>query len=223
MAKYDFRYIDCIADIHGMHQECFLNGIKRPELKLEGGYMLIVAGDLTGNNKPHNYETFNEWIGKQKYDHKIVIAGNHDGLLDRPWVDKSILLSNCIYLCNSGLEIDGLRIWGSPYTPKFRDWFFGATQDTLRDMWAQIPPNTDILVTHGPPSGILSKNVVGECCGCPELLGRIKQIRPRYHVYGHIHEGYGVEKHGETTHINCSHCDEYYSPINQPIRIMLNG
>ena len=184
--------------------------------------MLIVAGDLTANNKPQNYEAFNEWIGKQPYMHKIVIAGNHDGLLERSWVNKSVLLSNCIYLCNSGFEVDGLKIWGSPYTPKFRDWFFGATPEKLRKMWAEIPEDTDILVTHGPPAGILSQNVHGECCGCPELFERVQEIKPKYHVFGHIHEQYGQVSDGQTTFINCSHCDEYYSPINAPIRIMLN-
>lgn len=87
----------------------------------------------------------------------------------------------------------------------------------IKQYWDKIDINTDILITHGPPHGILDE-VNGCNVGCEELLLAVQRIKPKYHIFGHIHEGYGQKTIDGTTYINCSHVDGKYRPVNQPIR-----
>lgn len=209
--------IDCISDLHGFYPE------------MPGGDLLIVAGDLTRTDRIEEYFKFFCWIAKTKYKKRIVIAGNHDGFAENnPEYMK--LFSDFEYLCNSGTELEGLKIWGSPYTPTFYDWHFMADRgETIKKHWDLIPDDTDILVTHGPPYGILDKTIDGENVGCEELSKSRRRIRPRLHVFGHIHESYGMQRPnldfidcpGYPIFVNASHVNERYQPVNAPIRIIL--
>lgn len=223
--------IDCIADLHGHYP------------KLEGGDLLIVAGDLTKRDEADEYvEDFQEWLNGQDYRCKIVIAGNHDNLLRKgiPFfkyndkkmnsISAGVLLpiNNCIYLCDSGTEFEGLKIWGSPWTLTFPGinptcTAFTGTDAEIADKMEKIPHDTDILITHGPAHLVLDKTSRGSHAGSGYLHGWLKYCgRPKLHVHGHIHEAYGQEEffYGCQS-INCSHVNERYQPVNAPVRILL--
>jgi Icc-related predicted phosphoesterase len=215
--------IDCIADLHG-----FLP-------KLEGGDLLIVAGDLTAHDHNFEYLKFFIWLDQQKYTKKIVIAGNHDQVLVKKGLVTIFKGKDIEYLCDSGTEFQGLKIWGSPWTP----WFHGVNPKCkafmrkdrlLTSKWAKIPMKTDILITHGPAYGILDGTPLEDGslyhCGSQSLYNWLKYVeRPRYHIFGHIHEAYGSEEHFATYNdkmmqsINCSYVNEHYQPTNNPVRI----
>lgn len=191
---------------------------KHINLKIPDGDMLIVAGDITEGIYFLGADRFNAWLGTLPHKYKIVIAGNHDFYFqDQPDRVKEIL-SNAIYLNESGITIEGIKIWGSPWTKWFYDWAFNIPIGTDADYWKKVPDDTDILITHGPPYGILDTTKLrNEPAGCKELLKTVERIKPKLHVFGHIHESYGTYTNKETTFINTSICNEKYEPINKPI------
>ncbi len=210
--------IDAVSDLHGFYP------------KLEGGDLLIVAGDLTAKDTFEQHIDFKTWLHKQNYRKKIVIAGNHDnhfmGLPSDPYVFSSFntatgeQLSYADYLCNSGTEFEGLKIWGTPHSL----WFsrinpkcaaFTGSEEDLKKRYDLIPNDIDILVTHSPPYGILDQNVQGEYCGSKSLLETIHRINPSLVVYGHIHE-FGLRKkiENDILFVNSSFVDERYKPRN---------
>jgi Icc-related predicted phosphoesterase len=207
--------VTCLSDLHG-HLPV-----------LGGGDMLIIAGDIVNNHYDRTeYDAFNTWIGRQDFKHKIVIAGNHDMYLECLGPDRSqALLSNCTYLCDSGVEIEGLEVWGSPYTPTFFDWAFMADRGKkIMKHWAKIPDDTDILITHGPPWGMLDKTIEGDEAGCKDLKWTLMgNIRPQLHVFGHIHEGYGQHTANNITYVNASYVDYAYRPVNTPIQVEIKS
>ena len=215
--------VDCISDLHGYYPE------------LEGGDLLIVAGDLTAMDDYKGYCIFNEWMIKNSriYSKCIVIAGNHDnGLLPGRFNVEN--LPHVIYLCDSGTVFEGMKIWGSPWTKTFLGMnpkckaFTVDTENELIDKFEAIPINTDILITHSPPYGILDKTIRGENVGSKYLYNWLKYCgRPKIHVFGHIHEAYGREEVFDTYNyqmmqsVNASLVNERYEPVNKPIRIIL--
>jgi Icc-related predicted phosphoesterase len=205
--------ITCISDLHGSYPD------------LPGGDLLIVGGDLTVRNYAYEYGIFNDWLESQNYTKKIVIAGNHDGLIEKrlytfPHYDHALDIE---YLEDTGTEFMGLKIWGTPWTPKFMDWYFMKEPEEMKEVCAKIPKDTDILVTHGPPYGILDRNKEEDPCGCKYLREWIDTHKPKLHVFGHIHEGYGIYDEGWTLCINASHMNWCYNPSNEPISIQLTG
>lgn len=221
--------ITCIADLHGY----------KPELS--GGDLLIITGDLTARDTDKEHLDFIEWIAyEQKYKNlykKVVyVAGNHDNFLDpkskRYGKIKTPTEWNIEYLCDSGTEFEGLKIWGSPWTKTFAGMnphckaFTCETERELAEKWEMIPDDVDILITHGPPDGILDRNFFAQSCGSRSLRRIIGRIQPKLWVFGHIHEGYGETKEtsltGKEYHfVNASHVNEKYQPVNKPIEIEL--
>ena len=127
-------------------------------------------------------------------------------------------MSNCFYLQDSGCEIEGLKFWGSPWQPVYGGWAFNLPRgEELREKWEMIPLTTDILVTHCPPKGIGDFIKPGRHEGCEDLLNAVLRIKPKLHVFGHIHEDYGLHKHEHTTFVNASICNFDYEPINPAI------
>lgn len=204
--------IDCVSDLHGF----------RPDLP--GGDLLIIPGDLTARNTQEEYDTFLSWLSQLPYRCKIVIAGNHDGLIEKGKVviKGDSFEKNIHYLCDSGMEFEGLKIWGSPYTPTFGRWYFMRNRgEEIKKHWDLIPSGIDILVTHGPPYGILDANYEGLKVGCEELRNAVQErVKPRIHCFGHIHEwgGRTTEIEG-TTYVNCSYVDERYRPVYRPMHL----
>ena len=124
-------------------------------------------------------------------------------------------IDNLHYLEDSGVEIEGIKFWGSPVTPPFFNWAFMKEPDAIKKHWGAIPDDTDYLITHGPAHTILDyvgRNGQGGV-GCPHLLDAIERVNPKYHVFGHIHDMYGTKIVNETTHINASVLNDRYRPV----------
>ena len=201
-----------ISDTHGLH-----NNIDIPD-----GDILIHGGDITGRGKLNDVREFNDFLGSLPHKHKIVIAGNHDFCIENSKKESINQLTNCIYLEDSGLELAGIRFWGSPWQPWFHDWAFQLKRgNELKMKWDLIPESTDVLITHGPPHKILDKTNHNAFAGCEELSLAVKRIKPKFHIFGHIHEAYGTYSDSDTKYINASICTADYRPDNQPVEINL--
>ncbi|MBD3353624.1 MAG: metallophosphoesterase [Candidatus Lokiarchaeota archaeon] len=198
----------CISDTHNQHYK----------LDLPKGDILLHAGDMTMMGRVDAIKRFNEYLGTLNYRKIVIIAGNHDWLFETQPKEAEKLITNAIYLKDSEIIIDGIKIYGSPWQPWFGDWAFNLRRGLpLKKKWNLIPKDVDILMTHGPPYSYLDKNFRGEYTGCQDLLYRIRVIAPKYHVFGHIHEGYGTAKEDKTTFINASVVDVHYRMVNDPI------
>lgn len=197
-----------LSDTHGLHRD----------LEVPFGDVLIVAGDLTKRGELRELEDVDDWLATLDHPHKIVIAGNHDFCFERTPGAARSRVKHAVYLEDSLCVVDGVRIWGSPWQPWFHDWAFNLRRGAaLREKWDLIPVDVDVLVTHGPPYGIGDLCYDGRRVGCEDLLTRVRELQPRVHCFGHIHEAYGVNVEGETTFINASTCDLDYRPINPPV------
>lgn len=208
-----------ISDTHNRHGE----------ITLPDGDILVHCGDLTGRGTLNEIRTFGEWMHEQKgFAHKIVIAGNHDWEFERnPDAALSELLGigkvkhDIIYLRDSevAVEVRGrtLRIYGSPWQPYFQDWAFNLLPDQLKEVWSKIPDGLDVLITHGPPLGVLDRIRGGEHVGCEYLLDEVLRAKPKIHAYGHIHESYGIRREVETVFVNASTCTLNYIPSNKAL------
>lgn len=174
------------------------------------------AGDISRHGELETIADFNDWLKTLHFRSKIVIAGNHDFCFEQ--INGKDLLTNAIYLQDSSITISKIKFYGSPWQPRFFDWSFNLDRgEPLRQKWSMIAPDTDMLITHGPPQGICDQTVRGDLVGCQDLLEAIERINPKLHVFGHIHEAYGVFKGKSTTFVNASSCDLGYRAINPPI------
>lgn len=214
-----------ISDTHTMHSQ----------LDLPSGDILVHAGDATGRGTIPEIGEFNKWLGsvKHKYKYIIVVAGNHDWLFQ---IDPSLarsMMTNAIYLQDEMIEIEGRKIYGAPWQPEFCNWAFNLPRGAaLKEKWDLIPNSLDLLITHGPPMGLLDtlrkggmveengKRVYKEGVlhlGCEELYEAVLRTNPKNHVFGHIHDAYGQMTMGTTRLFNASTCTEQYKPVNPPI------
>ncbi len=192
------------------------------EADLPDADLLIVGGDVTSIGTAEQVAQFNSYLKSQahKFKHKpLVIAGNHDFLFQQKRDLAETLMESAIYVEDRLIEIDGVRIYGSPWTPTFGNWAFMKDRgNPIRDVWDSIPEKLDILVTHGPPVGILDYCRAGHV-GCEELLKVVQRELnhpPRFHVFGHIHEGYGRHQTDSTTFLNVAVCNFRYQLANAP-------
>lgn len=222
--------IIAISDTHNRHKK----------LIMPQGDILIHSGDATGRGERGEVEAFLDWFAEQDYQERILIAGNHDWLFERqPGLAEQMCKERDItYLNNSEIIIDGVKIWGSPWTPWFYSWAFNARRTPeqahtfggpfIGDIWKLIPDDVNILVTHGPPYGILDEVVMvngdskdpKDLVGCEELSKRIAELKDlEIHVFGHIHCSHGQKHINGVSYYNASICDESYAPTN-PITII---
>lgn len=216
----------CISDTH--------NRTDRLDHPIPDGDVLIHAGDFTNYGTRDQVVHFNKFLSTLSHPYKVVIAGNHDISFDFDSYDslwsyfsnkrddpKEIKkeLTNCIYLEDEEVEILGFRIFGSPWTPEFCNWAFMRTRgDHIQEMWNKIPEGIDILVTHGPPLGHGDRTISNVRAGCLNLLHTVQsRVKPKYHIFGHIHEGYGMTTDGVTTFVNASSVTIQYKPRHPPI------
>lgn len=214
-----------LSDTHNVHEEIVV-----PE-----GDILLHAGDATNNGTTAEIAAFASWFKKLPHKDKIFVAGNHDWLFETsPPLARQLLGREIIYLQDSFVEIGNLKIYGSPWQPRFFDWAFNLTRGReLREKWQLIPDDANILITHGPPLGILDAaprgNLPDENVGCTDLRERVKELavfdRLKLHVFGHIHHSYGAtEKFAAEFNrtqgvyfANASNCNEAYQPVNAPL------
>lgn len=189
-------------------------------LRLPRADAIIHAGDISYRGRESEVTDFLSWFSKLHYTYKIFIAGNHDFYFEKnPLRVQKIVPEGVIYLNDSGVDINGVKIWGSPVTPQFFNWAFNRQRgEALRRHWGLIPADTDVLITHGPPYGILDTTVASQQhAGCRDLLQTVGTIRPKAHVFGHIHESYGVVKRNGIQYINASLVNEMYELVNRPV------
>lgn len=190
----------------------------------DNGGILVHSGDLTFNGSLSAMADFNKWVGELrdagKITSAIVIAGNHDWSLYTPPKVARGLLSNCIYLEDEPIQIDGVKFYGSPWTQRFYDWAFMKDPHEMAAVWARIPDDTEVLITHGPPHMILDYVDRGENTGCPALAERIKSLaKLRLHIFGHIHDQHGFKVQGDVAYVNASVLDDDYSDAHPPIEV----
>ncbi len=206
--------IHAISDLHGEHPE------------LPGGDLLIIAGDCTTNDSIIQWELFNQWLDKQNamYRHIIMIAGNHDGALQHGDIEPCFL--NACYLQDEMIEWEGLKIYGSPWTPTFFNWHFMLPRgEALKKKWDLIPYDLDILITHGPPMGVLDgvkTNFTYDRTGCYNLMEAVQVKKPKVHIFGHIHAHGGKKMTGiNTTFYNVACLNEDYELVRGVTEIIV--
>lgn len=218
--------ITFISDTHNKHHEV--------TSLLPGGDLLIHAGDATSRGYSNEISEFLNWFnGLDGYTHKIFIAGNHDwGFQESPDMCRQLLkfYPNVTYL-QDNLEVIGedydsaVKVYGSPWQPEFYNWAFNLPRQglELEVKWNDISPDTDILITHGPPWGHLD-TVKGRTdnLGCEVLSERLKSLKPKIHVFGHIHTGYGYKFDGDTHFFNAAVLDEQYYFTQKPFTVEWN-
>ncbi|MFZ2886262.1 MAG: metallophosphoesterase family protein, partial [Minisyncoccia bacterium] len=190
------------------------------------GDVFVHAGDLTFDGSLGEIGQELELIAELPHKHKVIIAGNHDWCFDninRKRVEKDCKNLGITYLRDEEVVIDGVRFYGSPWQPRFFDWAFNVDRGPkLAEIWAKIPDDTQVLITHGPPRGIGDPTYRDGRVGCEDLLVRVKQLpKLLVHVFGHIHLGYGGHREHGIKFVNASSCNERYNPVNPPIVVDL--
>lgn len=213
----------CISDTH-----------TRTNFQVPDGDVLIHSGDATFRGDYSEVWDFARWYGEFPHEHKIFVAGNHDwGFEKQPEIFRKMMSDNNItYLQDSGMEIRGLIFYGSPWQPEFGGWAFNLSrfEGELTHKWAIIPDDTNVLITHGPPKGILDLTAGYDCMtpsgvdheppervGCWDLTERVRKLKSlRAHIFGHIHHSYGKEVIDGVTYLNSSICNEQYKAVNAP-------
>lgn len=215
--------ITFISDTHTQHKK----------IELPGGDILIFSGDFMGSGyRVYEAQSFLNWFSEQPYKYKIFIAGNHDRYCEiNPELFETLVDDhvdqNVIYLKDDLIEIEGLKIYGTPWQPYFCDWAFNIPESNrLISLYQNIPEDLDILITHCPPYHILDKSHDyrngEEPLGSKELETVLFQMgihRPKVHCFGHIHGDGGNTLTDGTCYINASVCDENYNPINKIVTI----
>lgn len=208
--------ITAISDTHEQHDA----------LNLAPGDILVCTGDITYRGEPFQIQRFAVWMAQQPFKHKILIAGNHDWLFEKNKEKaKEILGPEIIYLQDSSVTVEGLKIYGSPWQPRFFDWAFNADRgDIIQKYWDQIPDDTNVLLTHGPPMGIGDETKRAKDIGCANLRNtiqyRLKKLK--LHVFGHVHPGHGTYHADGLIYVNAAICNDAYKPINPAQTVILD-
>jgi len=235
----------CISDTHSLES-------KMENTRLPPADILVHAGDFTNVGKKKEVQEFVNWLEEHldrgDFKHIVLIAGNHDTTFHKEFfmapgggnrffrnktnidcdaIRDIVLDSRIVYLEDESAELFGVKLYGSPWQPYFCNWAFNLQRgEECREKWEQIPESIDILITHGPPAFHGDKTMPAkDNVGCLDLLKKIEQIQPQFHVFGHIHEGYGVTQQTnlKTYFINASTCNLTYRPNQDPIMFYIAG
>jgi len=214
------RTLVCISDTHGAHAS----------VVLPAGDILIHAGDVTAHGTENDLIAFLDWFGSCDFRHRVFVAGNHDSFPERSPTRTARLAreAGVIWLNDTGCNLNGVSFWGSPITPRFQNWAF--MRDPGADIeahWNRIPAHVDVLITHGPAHGILDEverpGGLIENTGCPSLLAALDRVRPSVHLFGHIHEGYGLVERAGIRHYNISTMNQGYRIANAPVVVEIGA
>lgn len=187
-----------LSNTHGCHHRL---------RELPDADMVVHSGDFCMAGCEQEAIDFMDWFCDLPYRHKIFICGNHDDCLYGANING--LDNNVHYLCNSGIEIEGLKFYGVPM-------FMGdCVTDCQSINYATIPTDTDILITHSPAFGILDfDNDINY--GSEDLLTAVSEVNPRIHLFGHIHKQHGITTIGTTIFSNGAIMNDDYSTLNHP-------
>jgi len=215
--------IICLSDTHNQLQD----------IEIPDGDLLLHAGDLSmsfNGSKPHKLAEQIIELSRLPHKHKIFIAGNHDFEFQRncPGMREfieSLKDPNLHYLEHDSIELEinsrKYKIFGSPWQPYFHNWAFNLPRGPkLAKKWAEIPEDTDIVLTHTPAKGYLDK-VGNKHVGCQDLIDKLVQVKPTLHVSGHIHVGYGEKMDHGIHFVNAAIVGRDYKPFNDPIVVDL--
>ena len=195
-----------ISDSHNFHQQF-------PMSRFEGIDIVVHSGDCSNYRdlvlNEREVRNFILWYKEVPVKHKIYVAGNHDTSIDKRRVTPADFHEAGItYLENNGTTIEGIKFWGSPYTPTFGNWSFMKSRETINRVWEHIPKDTDVLIVHGPPKGIRDlshdKDGVLEFCGDGSLMKAVLKLQPKFMLFGHIHNSPGCYNQGISHHSNIS-------------------
>ena len=212
---------------------CFSDTHKRIKFSLPKCHFAICAGDVCAMGREDDFREFISWYAKQDAVHKIYVPGNHDIFCEqKPDFVINICKANDVhYLHNTGITLSGINFWGTATQPFFCNWAFNVidARDRARD-FALIPDDTEVLITHCPPYGILDNTPPSvwnnfsteEHVGCHALMSAVGRVKPRFHIFGHIHCAYGQFRRSGTLFVNASICTEQYKQLNAPVVIDLN-
>lgn len=209
--------IVAISDSHGSHWD----------IKVPDGDILVHAGDFSSHGRLPDTLDFLKWFNTHPHKHKIFIAGNHDWLMEQdPNFYRIIKMEfpYLTYLQDESCEAMGLKFFGSPQTPRFYNWAFNRDRgEEIKRYWDNIPDDTDVLITHGPPYGICDEAYrvgfnITEHTGCKDLLDATLRIAPKLHLFGHIHlSGQTSYVAPKTTYANVSMLNEAYLVWGKPM------
>lgn len=207
-----------ISDTHTRHNDAFLTA----QLKEINADVIVHSGDFSHSDW-NSTKTFFDWFLALDFEHKILVPGNHDRFTERLNTDayarKQLMPAGLNLLIDEEIEIDGVKFYGSPFTPAFHDWAFQIYGDAGVEKWNQIPDDVNVLITHGPAKGLLDaiSELKNDALGCPFLKERIQQLpNLKAHLFGHIHGGYGREEINGVLYLNSSILDEKYRVTNKP-------
>jgi len=216
--------ITLISDTHSKHSNITDD--------LNGGDILIHAGDISEKGYVHEVKNFLGWFDNiVGYDHKIFIAGNHDFLFEQQSsLAKGLVdeYDSITYLFDESVDIytpdyeNKIKIYGSPWQPWFHNWAFNLPRggEKLKQRWSNIPDDTDILITHGPVKNILDFTSFGNLhVGSDVLNDIIWNKKPKMHVCGHIHDGHGYKEIEDIHFFNASILNDAYELVYKPIKI----
>lgn len=215
-----------ISDTHGAHHD----------IDLPYGDILVHCGDFSNTGSPREIDSFSQWFGSQPHPIKLLVWGNHDLTLDRPfydanwkrfhkqkypplpknyWKDRGITT-----LTNEIVVVNGIKFWGHPaLRPEYNYWAweFDSWKDSDDTMYG-IPRDVDVVITHSPPYGVLDRNLSGEHIGNEELLVHIHdRVRPRICIFGHVHNPGSVRDDNGTRYYNVSMVDENLNIAHEPL------
>ena len=207
-----------MSDTHNLHNSIYID-----DLPID---LLIHSGDATSMGRDKETWDFIYWFKNRRSKYKILIAGNHDFWFqqqDKNETIKRLKELGIIYLEDDFIEIEDIKIYGSPWTPNFFNWAFMMARGELHKKWGKIPEGLDFLITHGPAFGIGDQTGENQIrrIGDEELLLEIQKKKPKYHIFGHNHGGFGVYRKEHTTHINCALLDESYKFARRPVLLNL--
>ena len=219
--------IVAISDTHGMHG--------RMLHPIPDGDVLIHCGDMTGHGTLPQLSAVARWLGEQPHKYKIAVPGNHDAAAetDTGVIEMFFRECNVLFLIDKAVTLDGVKFWGAPWTPNFCNWHFMPRRNSpeMQAKWDLIPDDTQVLITHGPPHGILDEYIEPgyiedagqDHVGCELLRTRIRALHNlKVHLFGHIHEGYGRVRVSREAgdplveYVNAAICNRNYKPWNRP-------
>lgn len=191
---------------------------KKIRFSIPSGDVLVVAGDICNRGNLEELERFDRFLSDLPHRYKIVVAGNHDWPFARLPAEKAVsLLKNAVYLQDSSIVINGVKFWGAPWQRRYFDGAFDLAQrQELAEKWGRIPGDTDVLITHTPPYGILDKTRHGKNAGCRDLKIALQHIRPKIHIFGHIHESAGQHQESGCVFVNASITRSYSGEVYAP-------
>jgi Icc-related predicted phosphoesterase len=198
-----------ISDTYGHHEA----------LLLPRGDMIVHAGDLTKHGTEEEVKDFLQWFSHLNYKYRVFIAGRHDHFFEEhPGKVARILPANVIYLQETGVEVGGINLWGSPFSTNHDGSAFGITHEhEIRDHWNKIPDDSDMVICRTPAYGIHDEDENGEHTGCKELMRKLVRVEPGYFVCGNVNDTHRFEYRYNTNFINASLLNQEYKVTYKPV------